>query len=88
MGIDFILGEKKYVKFDIKSSIGQAIIVTSAKYTLSLNGSVIESGDCEIIEGNTLQLLLQPESKAKYDLEIEYEIPPEIRKVRCKVNVY
>lgn len=88
MNVDFILGEKKFIKFDVKSAINQRIVITSARYKLYLGDNLVAEDDCDIISDDCVQLLLKPDEVGKYVLEVEYEIPPEIRKVRCKINVY
>ena len=88
MLIDFILGERKYIQFEIKSSINQTVIITSATWKLLKDDEVVDSGDCEITEGNTLDVLLFPPGIGEFTLEVEYEIPPEVRKARCNINVY
>lgn len=88
MNFSFILGEKKYLQFEIKSMINQKIVITDSSWTLyDSEGKTVQSGSCDIDE-NTLQLLLQPDARGDYILEVSYDIPPEIRKVRCEINVY
>ena len=88
MGIDFILGERKYIQFEINSSINQRVVITSATWKLLKGDDVIDDGECEITDGNTLDVLLYPVERGSFTLVIEYAIPPEIRKTRCSVNVY
>jgi len=87
MNFSFILGEKKYIQFEIKSMIQQKVVITDASWILiDAEGEEVLSGSCDVDENN-LQLLLQPENEGQYILEVTYNIPPEIRKVRCEINV-
>ena len=86
MNIKFIKGEKKYVQFLISSKKKEPIIITSATYTVTHNGEMVTSGDCEI-DGSTILVLLDPLNIGSYQLEITYTIPPEIRKARCEIDV-
>ncbi|MHB1154630.1 MAG: hypothetical protein ACYCWE_22375 [Eubacteriales bacterium] len=83
---EFILGEEKYIDFQVRSSITQTVVITSATYTLSKNGIVNISGVC-IINGNKLSVLLEPPELGVYLLEITYIIAEEKRKVRVSLSV-
>lgn len=89
MNFDFILGEKKYIQFEIKSMIQQKVVVISATWSLKDAETMaeVQNGTCEIENGSELKLLLMPEAKGSYILEVTYTIPPEIRKVRCGISV-
>ncbi|MBR4419345.1 MAG: hypothetical protein IKV70_06425 [Phascolarctobacterium sp.] len=84
----FLEGERKYVQFAIHSSKSQKVVVTQANYELTQKGEVVESGSCEIVDGATLQILLEVSKAGNYELEVTYMVAPEIRKARCTVNVY
>lgn len=89
MGIDFILGEKKHIEMEIKSTRPQKILIIDANYILyNENNEEVLTGICEIEDEHFIKILLEPTSRGKYTLEVTYTIPPEIRKARCKVNVY
>lgn len=82
----FLLGERKFVNFEVTSRKGD-FVITSATYTLTYNGEVIDSGEC-MIEGHELSVLLtSPEERGTYDLKIFYEIPPEIIGVEVVIDV-
>jgi LEA14-like dessication related protein len=83
---DFILGEKKYVKFKATSCDNLPIVITGAKYTLYADDVVIETGDC-IVNGDEFMALIQPDRRGCLVLEVEYTVAPETRKVRVAINV-
>ena len=81
--VRFRLGEKKYVMIEVRSCNNQPFEVTKATYRLRCGLAEEASGDCEIsqVDGQTviLMALIQPQAKgAVYELEISYQIPPEI----------
>nr|DAT09679.1 MAG TPA: hypothetical protein [Caudoviricetes sp.] len=80
--ITFKLGEKKYVRIEVKSCNGQPFDVTKAWYILRNSDEIEAEGDCLIQTGDgstILEALVQPMIKnAVYTLDITYEIPPEI----------
>lgn len=83
---NFMLGERKFVSFEVTSK-DEDFIITNATYELSYNGEIIDSGNCEI-NGHELSVLLtSPEEKGTYLLKVFYEIPPEIRGVEVVVDV-
>lgn len=87
MNFSFIIGEKKYIQFEIRSMIQQKVVITEATWILlDTKGKEVLTGNCEI-EDNILRLLLEPDAIGEYILEVTYSIPPEIRKVRCEINV-
>lgn len=82
----FMLGERKFIDFEVTSK-NEDFIITSATYELSYNGEVIESGDC-VIDGHGLSVLLtSPEEKGTYIMKVFYEIPPERRGIEVVVDV-
>ena len=91
-GVEFELGEKKYVCISVKSTNRKPFDVTSAKYILRNGDQKEGSGECEIDKRNDqetiLSALIQPMIKgATYTLEYNYEIPPEILKHEVRVHV-
>lgn len=83
---DFILGEKKYIKFKATSCENIPVVVTAAKYKLLDDNSILCSGNCEV-DGSLFMVLLEPTKAGSFVLEVEYTIAPEIRKVRVAINV-
>lgn len=82
----FMLGERKFVDFEVTSK-SEDFIVTTATYELSYNGEVIDSGDCDI-DGHRISVLLtSPDEKGTYILKIFYEIPPERRGIEVVIDV-
>lgn len=82
----FMLGERKFVNFEVTSKTTD-FIITSATYELSYNGTVVESGDCEI-DGHEISVLLtSPDEKGTYIMKVFYEIPPEIRGIEVVIEV-
>lgn len=86
MDLDFILGERKNVQFEVNSTKNETVVVTEARWTLSDHGEEIMSGEC-VIEGNRMDVLLEPNREGRFELTVTYAIPPEIRKARRMVNV-
>lgn len=85
--LDFILGEKKLIEFEITSLKGETVVVLSAEWSLTKQGEEVDHGDCTIDGGNTLEMLLAPDEIGTYELTITYRIAPEVRKARGIVNV-
>jgi hypothetical protein len=83
---EFILGEEKYVEFQVRSAITQTVVISSARYTLSKDGSGDITGVC-VINGNKISVLLEPPGIGVYLLEITYIIAEETRKVRVSLSV-
>ncbi|MHB1154062.1 MAG: hypothetical protein ACYCWE_20275 [Eubacteriales bacterium] len=83
---EFILGEEKYIDFQVRSSITQTVVITSATYILSKNGDENISGVC-IINGSKISVLLVPPERGVYLLEITYIIAEEKRKVHVSLSV-
>ncbi len=84
---DFMLGEKKYVWFKVISKVAQKVVITSATWILTDGNETIESGVCTI-EENIIKILLEPTSKGVFMLQVQYEIPPEIKKTGVSVVVH
>lgn len=83
---DFILGEKKYVKFKATSCDAVPVVVTGSTYQLTKDGVRVTSGFCET-DGDKFMALVEPPEVGDYMLEVEYTVAPETRKVRVAINV-
>ena len=84
--LDFILGERKTIQFEVNSTKDEVVVITEARWTLSDHGKEIMAGECTI-ERNRMDVLLEPMAEGRYELTVTYSIPPEVRKVRRMVNV-
>lgn len=80
--ITFKLGEKKYIRVEVKNCNGQPFEVTKARYVLRNSNEIEAEGDCLIQTGDgavILEALIQPLIKnTVYTIDITYEIPPEV----------
>ena len=83
---DFILGEKKYVKFKATSCDDRPVIITGATYGLRKGEILEDSGFCTF-DGNEFMALIEPKETGDYTLEVEYTVAPETRKVRVAIHV-
>lgn len=83
---DFILGEKKYVKFKATSCDGRPVIITNATFGLTKDGKLMANGICEI-NADEFMAFVEPPSIGDFVLEITYTIAPETRKVRVAIHV-
>jgi hypothetical protein len=83
---EFILGEEKYLDFQVRSAITQTVVITSATYTLTKAGAVDITGVC-IINGNKISVLIEPPELGMYLLEVTYIIADEKRKTRVYLSV-
>lgn len=83
---EFILGEKKYVWFKVTSKIEQKVVLKTATWSLTDGNDVLDHGDCEI-DGDTIKVLLCPTHKGCFMLNVEYHIPPEIKKTGVSIIV-
>jgi hypothetical protein len=86
VNVEFILGEQKYVDFNIKSRTDESFVIISASYQFKNGSEVLDSGPCEI-DGSIVSVLLAPQSRGRFVLEIAYTIPPETRKAKVFINV-
>lgn len=86
---DWILGEDKYVDLEIRSRQPGPVVIPSAVWELkkSIQTKPEQIGTCEI-SGAEISVLVEPQETGVYTLEITYEIPPEMRKVRVVLNVH
>ena len=83
---DFILGEKKYIKFRATSCDNLPVVITGAKYELYADDVTFDKGSC-IVDGNEFMALIEPAAVGDYTLEVEYTVAPETRKVRVSIHV-
>lgn len=83
---DFILGEKKYIKFKATSCDHTPVVITGATYRLTKDGTAETSGNC-LVNGDEFMALIEPQAIGDYVLEIEYTVAPETRKVRVYIHV-
>lgn len=86
MNIEFILGEQKYLDFNITSRTNEQFVISASTYQLKDGAEVLDNGNCDI-NGATLTVLLAPNKRGRFILEVSYTIPPETRKARVFVNV-
>lgn len=82
----FLLGEEKYLEFEAYAINKAPVIITSATYTLTLKGSVVEQGACNIV-GNKITVLLNPPGEGGYVFELTYVVSDEIRKKQVNITV-
>lgn len=85
--LKFILGERKIIQFEVISTKNEPVIITDAAWVLTYHKQEVDRGSCTI-DGNVMEILLEPNQEGTFELTITYTIAPEIRKVRCMVNVY
>lgn len=83
---DFILGEKKNIKFKATSCDGNPVVITDAKYILYRDDVSIVNGLCTV-EGNMFMALIEPPEAGEYTLEVIYTVAPETRKARVAIHV-
>ncbi len=84
----WILGEDKYVDLEVRSTQPGIVVIPKAEWVLRRNGvtEVEQMGTCEV-NGTFISTLVEPQQIGTYTLEITYEVPPEIRKVRVILDV-
>ncbi len=85
--LHFVLGEKKYIWFEVKSTVNQIFTITEAAWELKRVDEVVASGICEIDGTNTVRLLLEPPSYGAYTLYVSYTVPPEVKKAQVNIIV-
>jgi hypothetical protein len=83
---DFLLGEKKYIKFKATSCDNAPVVITEATYKLFADNVLSDTGSCTV-NGNEFMALIEPKEPGDYILEAEYTVAPEIRKVRVAIHV-
>lgn len=86
LSIEFVLGEKKILDFEVLSTDNAIFTITSAEYRLKDKNEILLTGESDIRE-DIISVLLEPLDKGSFVLEVEYAIPPEIRIGRAIVNV-
>lgn len=85
--VKYILGEDKYLKFEVKSVKNDSFIIDSAKYDLIDDGTVEVSGDC-VIDGHYIKVKLNPKKETiLYSLMITYIIADETLKYKVRIEV-
>ncbi len=84
--IEFLLGEQRYIRFDVISRKMQPVIITDASYVLQHNGTELARGNCEV-DGSTMKVFVNATEMGTMQLEVTYTVPPETRKARCCINV-
>lgn len=84
----FILGEKKYISFEVKSREGKKdFIVRACEYELYKNGEIESYGEGEI-DGHTISVLIEPKTAYKsYNLIVTYSIASQILKEAVPIEV-
>lgn len=83
---DFILGERKYIKFKATSCDGVPVIITEANYSLMKDDKLITTGPCEV-NGENIAALVEPLSVGEHVLVVTYVVAPETRKVKVAIHV-
>ena len=85
--VKYILGEDKYLKFEVKSVKGDSFAIDSAKYDLIDDGVVEASGDC-VIDEHFIKVKLKPQKATTlYTLIITYVIAEETLKHKVRIEV-
>jgi len=87
MELRYLLGEDKYVRFEVTSTRGDDFSIDSALYALSKDGEVESSGPCTI-SGHEISVKLKPLFRScLYTLEVTYCIADETLKKRVELEV-
>lgn len=76
----FKLGEKKYIDWVLKKNrVNDVLVVERATWQLKdlASGEIKDAGTCEI-ERDTVSVLLHPENKGNFVLEVTISVPPEV----------
>ena len=75
MNVDFEFGEKKHIKLRICSCKGTDFIIERSSYELICKGTqeVEDSGGAGI-QGQILDVVIQPQKKGRYKRRVRYEI--------------
>ena len=77
--VNFYLGERRYVKWDIVPTDKQnAVVISGASWRLNLSDGMEESTGSCAISGNRIGALIEPKQQGIYTLSITVMIPPEI----------
>lgn len=83
---NYLVGEKKYIEFEITSCEDEAIVITDALYALQKDGITVETGKAEV-DGNEIRILLDTDEPGVFLLEVAVTIPPETIKRTCIIRV-
>ena len=83
---NYLVGEKKYIEFEITSCEDEAIVITDASYALQKDDIIIETGKAEV-DGNEIRILLDTDEPGVFLLEVAVTIPPETIKRTCVIRV-
>ncbi len=83
---NYLVGEKKYIEFEITSCEDEAIVITDALYALKKDGITVETGKAEV-DGNEIRILLDTDEPGVFLLEVAVTIPPETIKRTCVIRV-
>lgn len=85
--IRFVLGEQRYLEFEIRPRrANDTIVVTEAEWELLQNGDTVASDNCEV-EGKIVRALISPAEKGVYQMVLTVAVPPEVRKERLMLYV-
>ncbi len=83
---NYLVGEKKYIEFEVTSCEDEALVITDASYTLESDGIIVETGVAEV-NGNEIKILLDTDEPGVFLLEVAVTIPPETIKRTCVIRV-
>lgn len=86
----YILGEKRRIWFSITSRKGESFLISESTWKLSRIGTddTQLSGTCDIDNANhDIALIIQPEKRGNYNLDVTYKIAEEIFIERIRVEV-
>lgn len=82
----YILGEDKIARIQVSSQTGDPFYIKEAWYDLKLDGTSIDSGECNIDhQKQIIYAQLAPKLPGAYQLEVTYHIGPETFKNRFGV---
>lgn len=78
MNVVFDFGETKHVKLLIHSIKNESFEIASASYKLIRRGAVnSENEGAAVIYEHTIDIVISPQQKGRYNLEITYHIADE-----------
>ena len=83
--IKFLLGETKTLKFKVTNSEGEDFTIQEANYKLYKANELVDERDCKI-EGHELIMIVTPEDRGFYNLEITYKVNDETRMGRYQID--
>lgn len=85
--LNFLLGERKIIQFEVISLKKEPVVIVDASWVLTYQDGTVETGAVTITDDSIMEITLQPMAKGTHEMMITYTVAPEIRKVRCKVFV-